>query len=88
MQFATYLILPNCKKLKLKPFCYVTINCGVDNSLWFFHLGSFSLFIGNLFPWVNLGMDEWGTMHCLLKQTFLKGVGLKGRKSGLDLSFF
>lgn len=33
-------------------------------------------------------MGEWGTMHCLLKQFFLKGVGLKGRKCGLDLSFF
>lgn len=60
----------------------------VDTSLCFFHLGSFSLFIGNLFPWVNLGMDEWGTMDCLLKLTCLKGVGLKGRKCALDLSFF
>lgn len=85
-QFAPYFILPACKNLKL--FCNVTTNCDVHNYLHFFHLGISSLFIGNLFPWVNFGMDEWGTMHCLLKWTFLKGVGLKGRKCGLDLSFF
>lgn len=86
-QFVPYPPLPAWKELRLKPFSNITTN-DVDNSLGFFHLGSFSLFIGNLFPWGNLGMGEWGTMHCLLKQIFLKGVGLKGRKCGLDLSFF
>lgn len=86
-QFVPYSALPGWKELRLNPLSNLTTN-DVAYSLRFFHLGSFSLFIGNLFPWGNLGMDEWGTMHCLLKQIFLKGVGLKGRKCGLDLSFF
>lgn len=86
-QFVPYPALPSWKELRPHPLSDLTTN-DVDYSLRFFHLGSFSLFIGNLFPWGNFGMGEWGTMHCLLKQIFLKGVGLKGRKCGLDLSFF
>lgn len=47
-----------------------------------------SLFIENIFPWVNLGMDEKGTMHSLLTLMFCGGSELKRKEMWLRFFLF
>lgn len=56
--------------------------------LWLFPpLENSSLFIENMFPWINLGMDEKGTMHSLLTLMFCAGSELKRKEMWLRFFF-